>query len=481
MSARILFLKHPGQNSRDIFSDVIEGYSQAGHEVFILELGPLWARHSACESAGTQEELVALFADTVLAFAQANRIDFAVSLWANGHFWLGQHDGKSFFEHVGLPVLLHWLDAPQWAHSGKILGLPSELFNGPNTRHLVNNLGTAQEMESVLKFENVMALSNAASPRSFRPRLDQKQEFDIVFGVGADVIRPTELMLDQLQSDEPDVRAIRADVARSLSSQLCHLVTPAWKGRPGGAERFVELMIEARLEQRDEPVLNQVGELAHRELDLAPGILSLLEDAHRYVQFSMTLREMESWERAFTFTYLSRHFQCATFGGKEPFKHWPGQWEHLGWLSYQEQARAYSSGRFGLNVMRWQDDLGLNLKPFEITLSGVCLLQSYRLGIEEHFDDQEIVSFRTPQQCRARVEELLADPRRRERIATAGRARSLRQHCWRHRAAEVARVLAGTPSPTLAPLATNSELAGDELPATRPQAATHRESTVPAV
>lgn len=55
---RILFLTHPGANSRDIFFDIIEGYQDAGHDVFILELAPLWnARH---EHDGTANELTAI-------------------------------------------------------------------------------------------------------------------------------------------------------------------------------------------------------------------------------------------------------------------------------------------------------------------------------------------------------------------------------------------------------------------------------------
>ena len=133
-------------------------------------------------------------------------------------------------------------------------------------------------------------------------------------------------------------------------------------------------------------------------------------------------------------------------------------------MAYQDQAEAYSRGRFGLNVMRWQDDAGLNLKPFEITLSGACLLQAYRAGIEDHFDDSEMVLFRTPQEARAKVADLLADPPRLEQTAAAGRAQSLAKHCWKHRAAEVTRVLLGEPSPTPQTSPTNAP-AGNEATA----------------
>ncbi|MCP4251493.1 MAG: glycosyltransferase family 1 protein [bacterium] len=442
MGARILFLQHPGQNTRDIFFDVIEGYREAGHQVFVLELGPLWKQTDGRASPEAKHHCLELFSDTILAVAQANRIDFCVTLWANGHFSLGPRGQISFFEQVGLPVLMHWLDAPQWAHEGKVIERPRSLFNGPCSRHLINNPATAREMEGVLGFTNIMTLSNAASPTSFRPHRDEKKEFDIVFGVGGDDSRPTGLMLEQLESDELDVAAIRAEAAATYRPALFEIVRPAWEN-PAAAERFVDLMIQARLACRHEPVLDQLSRIAHQEPDLAVGAAGLLGDARRYVCFSMTLRGLESWERAFTFVYLARHFRCATFGPKQPFRHWPGEWEHLGWVAYRDQAKAYSRGRFGLNVMRWQDDVGLNLKPFEVTLSGACLLQSYRVGIEAHFDESEIVVFDTPAQCRDRVAQLLADPQRLARRAVAGRARSLAQHCWKHRAGEITRVLIG--------------------------------------
>ena|GEM_PF-1186936 len=436
MNLRILFLQHPGANSRDIFFDIIEGYREAGNEVFVLELGPLWARMRVCARPEDKDACVKLFADTVLGFARANRIDLCVTMWANGHISLGSRGEESFFEHAGLPILMHWLDAPQWAHRGEVLDLPPSLLNGPNTFHAINNPETAKEMDRVLGFSNVIALSNAAGPTSFRPYPDEKKDFDIVFGVGADRSQPTDLMRREQAEDAPDVHAIRAAAAAALRPELCEITAPVWD-RSAGADRFVDLLIQARLKCRDEAVLNQVGRIVREHRDMAPAVLSLLQDARRYVQFSMTLRRMEEWERAFVFVYLSRYFRCATFGLEESFKNWPGTWEHLGPLPHEEQARAYSRSRFGLNVMRWQDDVGLNLKPFEITLSGACLLQSYRVGIEALFDESQIVVFRTPQECRAKVAELLAKAQRIAQMAAAGRARALAQHCWKHRAAEV--------------------------------------------
>jgi hypothetical protein len=440
MGIRLLFLSHPGTNSRDILFDMADGYREAGAEILTFELGPLWA--GTDPSTGRLREAdVRLYAGAVEAFARANQIDAAVSMWANGAFSLGTWEGKSFFEYVGLPVVMQWLDAPHWANDGDALEAPASVLNGPHSIHVINNAATAQEMNQILGFSNVLCLSNAASPARFRPYPVARKDFDIVFAVGADSTQPTELMLAELDKDEPDIAAIRAEAAQNLRPQLCESLRGLW-GDVAGLDEFVDAMLRERLANRHEPVLQQIARVANAHRSLAPRILALLQDRRRYVDFTMALRGgIESWERAFTFVYLSRYFRCAAFGLSRPFEGWPGQWEWLGTLPHEDQAKAYSRGSFGLNVMRWQDDAGLNLKPFEITLSGACLLQSYRVGFEAHFDAGQAVAFHTPQECRRKVMELLAEPSRVEAIALAGRARSFSQHCWRHRAAEVLKLL----------------------------------------
>ncbi|MCG8405865.1 MAG: sulfotransferase [Phycisphaerales bacterium] len=438
MGLRILCFQHPGTNSRDIFSDIIEGYRDAGHEVFVLELAPLWKQTAPGTSVDNQRKATELFVETVVSFARTNRIDLCITLWANAVLSMGIFENKSFFEHAGLPVLMHWLDAPQWAHQGQVTSWPTWRVNGPLSAHVINNSATAAEVQGVMGFSNVLSVPNAASPRMFRPYDTGPQEFDIVFGVGADNSEPTDLMLAELKKDDPDIVAIRKSEGERLRPALEKLlldsVAQPTKSGPEVVASLVGRMIDARMQSRNEPVLGQFAQVSKAHPELANLVLGLLQNPKHYVAFSMLLRDMESWERAFTFVYLSRYFKCATFGLTEPFKSWPGEWGYLGSLKYEDQAKAYSRSRFGLNVMRWQDDIGLNLKPFEITLSGACLLQSYRVGIEEMFDDSQIVVFDTPKACRENVERLLHAPDELKRRAAAGRARSLSTHCWKHRA-----------------------------------------------
>jgi hypothetical protein len=376
----------------------------------------------------------------ILAAVAEHEIDFCVCMWGNAPATLDEYDGKNFFDAHRLPILMHWLDAPQWAHQSQVLDVPRGVFNGPYCYHYINNSGTAQEMAGVLEFSNVITLSNAASPARFRPQAAGEKDFDIVFGVAEDTISPTPMMLEELDKEEPNIQAIRADVAYSLRSRLSEFIHSVCSA-PALADRLVDLVISERLQSRHTTVLAQMCRVAHAEPSVARAVLALLQDARRYVGFSSTLRQIESWERAFTLAYLSRYFRCATFGFKCAFAEWPGQWEYLGELPYDEQCAAYGRSRFGLNVMRWQDDVGLNLMPFEITLSGACLLQAYRVGVEEHFGESEAIVFNSPQECRGRVADLLTEPERILRIAEAGRERSLLQHCWHHRAADVTRIM----------------------------------------
>ncbi|MCP4594316.1 MAG: glycosyltransferase [bacterium] len=456
MALRILAFQHPGTNSREIFADIIDGYREAGHEVLVVELAPLLARSHGSGDDESKSSMVTIVAETVLGIARANNVDLAVTLWGNAAVALGVWEGVSLFEHFHLPVIMHWLDAPQWAHEGKV---PTELrpvLDGPHTIHAINNPGTAIEVKGVLGFNNVLTVGHASNPKRFRPHPDQAREFDIVFGAGAGHSPPTELMLAELAKDEPDVRAIREDVAATLRPELC-AVAGEVDAPAGDVEAFVDLMIQARLECRDEPVLGQIQRITHRAAQVGPVAVGVVQHAERYIRFSMMLRRIESWERAFTFAYLSRYFRCAQFGSGEEFESWPGDWERLGWLPYDDQAKAYSRGWFGLNVMRWQDDIGVNLKPFEITLSGACLLQSYRAGIDSLFDSSQIVVFRTPQECRQRVTALLEDRPRMEQMAASARARSLAQHGWKHRAEALTRTLTRRPDGTAASgLATSS-------------------------
>ena len=94
--------------------------------------------------------------------------------------------------------------------------------------------------------------------------------------------------------------------------------------------------------------------------------------------------------------------------------------------------------------MRWQDDVGLNSKVFEITACRALCLQAWRGGLETLFEPgREVLAFRTPGEARSLLRDALDHPDRASEIASAGYRRTLRDHTWAHRAGEVANVMTG--------------------------------------
>ena len=77
MGHRILFLMHPGTNTRDIFLDIIEGYEQAGNQVYRLDLGAYWSQRDKTANKDTQVACITLYMGLVYRFLMDNKIDLA--------------------------------------------------------------------------------------------------------------------------------------------------------------------------------------------------------------------------------------------------------------------------------------------------------------------------------------------------------------------------------------------------------------------
>ena len=75
-----------------------------------------------------------------------------------------------------------------------------------------------------------------------------------------------------------------------------------------------------------------------------------------------------------------------------------------------------------------------NATLFEATGVGSCLVVDERSDLGELFDvGTEVVTYTDADDCAAQIEALLTDEPRRSAIAAAGRARTQREHTWRHR------------------------------------------------
>ena len=77
-------------------------------------------------------------------------------------------------------------------------------------------------------------------------------------------------------------------------------------------------------------------------------------------------------------------------------------------------------------------------RHFEIALAGGFQLSNYAIGLEEHLAiGPEIAIFGSPDDCVAQVERYLGDPARRLEMARRAQARSLAEHTYEHRMADV--------------------------------------------
>lgn len=111
--------------------------------------------------------------------------------------------------------------------------------------------------------------------------------------------------------------------------------------------------------------------------------------------------------------------------------------------------RALRPGRFGLEMYQTLRDSRItlnvesasttahssNMRLFEATGAGTCLLTDWTEGLSDLFEpEREVATFRDPRECGERIRWLLDHPAERDAIARAGQARTLHDHTYRRRA-----------------------------------------------
>ncbi|RQW83387.1 MAG: hypothetical protein EHM79_16290 [Geobacter sp.] len=83
-----------------------------------------------------------------------------------------------------------------------------------------------------------------------------------------------------------------------------------------------------------------------------------------------------------------------------------------------------------------------NMRLFETTGTGTCLVTDWRDNIPELFTpDVEVVTYRNAAECVEKINWLVAHPREREAIASAGMRRTLSEHTFENRAVELDRII----------------------------------------
>ena len=112
---------------------------------------------------------------------------------------------------------------------------------------------------------------------------------------------------------------------------------------------------------------------------------------------------------------------------------------YRGFLRSEEELCAlYNTAMINLNITVGQGKTSANFRVFSVTASGGFLLTDYKDDLEDLFDiDSEIVCYRTPEELRRKVAYYLSNPVEMKRIAEAGHRRTLKNHTFVHRAAEI--------------------------------------------
>ncbi|GAB4544985.1 MAG: hypothetical protein OHK0023_02580 [Anaerolineae bacterium] len=83
-------------------------------------------------------------------------------------------------------------------------------------------------------------------------------------------------------------------------------------------------------------------------------------------------------------------------------------------------------------------------RPFELASLGACIVANPYLGIETWFEpERELIMIQTPEEAIERYRYLLAHDAEREQIGAAARARVLKEHTFKHRAAALVEIVKG--------------------------------------
>lgn len=442
---RLLALIPPGTNSRCQFLELLRGAQQAGHDVLFEEITLFiveYQRRVAAKDTGASEAAT-VFARYLEHTVRERRADAVMTLWLDPLTITpivrtdpATPRESSFLELLGVPSFHWWLDAPFWAYSGRALpALVNGRFAAPTHTHIINNPGTADEMRRVLGLQRVAAHSYGVDAAMFRP-WPVERDHEIALNAGPGDPAPTPFMLEQLKRDDPDVEAIRRDQAAKAETAVVESIRPLIPD----AARLATAWVTEQLRDPDRPMLDKLdAACAASGLDCTSTVAAFTRATQAWAQATAALRTIESWQRAFTAAFLSQRFKALIVG--------PVDWAQTGWpirgtrtgpLMYHELSLAFSRCKVGVNIMRYQDDIGLNPKLLEMAASGCVAAQRWRVGFDEFFrEGEEAVSFRTPSGAVESVRALLTSPDRCRAVAQAGRERVLRDHQWSQKAARL--------------------------------------------
>ena len=97
-----------------------------------------------------------------------------------------------------------------------------------------------------------------------------------------------------------------------------------------------------------------------------------------------------------------------------------------GMCSYEEIPEIMGSAHIGLNILRPQNEIGHNIRTFEIPACGTLMLSERSAGLLNLFaEDKEAVYFSTPEEVAQKVRYLLSNPAIMRDISEAGFQRAI--------------------------------------------------------
>lgn len=436
LHGNVLVLQNPGRVSRFYLLGLARGLEQLGYGVRVIELGDIWSRPDIPRERIAQD---------LLRIIERERIAAVIGYTFNGIFDLpliraGDAD-RSIFGITGVPHVLLWTDHPQWAHERTALHPNLQaVLRQPNHVHIVKADYAADEISDLLGWPNVHGLAMGEDTELIRPAPGVKSEFDVVMIVGSPPYLPEELS-GFVEQNAPDEAAMYGLVAQRASRML----EDVWRRSADGPLRdilrqFGRDWIEAKRRLPHRAAYRHFCDLAaNGHADAATWLR-----AHPMVYFDAlhAMWEFGRWQRTFLALYLGHRMRVGVFGAD-----WSGVGLEGGggWVDYDRQAEVYARGLVALNVNQCNDEEGVSHKVFQITASGAPCLHLDRVGLSELFvPEREIEVFATMREARDRAEELVADSRRRERIAQGGLERTRRDHTWVRR---IERILSRLPGP----------------------------------
>ena len=165
-------------------------------------------------------------------------------------------------------------------------------------------------------------------------------------------------------------------------------------------------------------------------------ILGSIQDrrVRRAVEVSLTLKETDLDASSFFKAILNRHPNAGFFSQAKPLRKLFRSRVHKQLMNCSDYYRLLAESKLVLNLHRDEDaDIG-NIRCFEVTGVGSCLITDRGRELSEFFDaENDIVTFGTVDECVEKVNYLLQHPTEIDRIARNGQRTTLSHHTVTHR------------------------------------------------